>query len=233
MTESASNSFIPKRNPGTKPRQTRTRNVFVLSAISYALFVSAPLASAGVFIYKLQAEKNASAAIKELDTAIATFNEGDFKRVIEYEERLNRSEFLVNSNVSMSSLLKILSDATAKTVQFKDLEISRVDNKTVVVKAGVRTSSLDGVLFQRGQYKATTKITDTQLNQIVLGTAKDTTKDAAVSKNDVSLSAEFKFSSDQISYTPLTVDTVPLVVNSVTEETSSVASSSETKQTTL
>ena len=67
--------------------------MFILSAISYALFISAPLASAGVFIYKLQAEKNATTAIKALDEAIATFDEVDFKRVIEYEERLSRSEF--------------------------------------------------------------------------------------------------------------------------------------------
>lgn len=207
MSESVSNSFIPKRNPGTKPRQVRTRNVFILSAISYALFISAPLASAGVFIYKLQAEKNATTAIKALDEAIATFDEADFKRVIEYEERLNRAEFLVDSHISMSSLLRILSDATAQTVQFKDLEIERADKDTVKVKAAIRTSSLDGVLFQRGQYKATTKIADTNLNKITFGTVETTAKDAVTSAGDntVSLTAEFTFTADEIRYTPLSV----------------------------
>lgn len=211
MSESVSNSFIPKRNPGTKPRQARTRNVFILSAISYALFVSAPLASAGVFIYKLQAEKNASAAIKNLDEAIATFNEGDFKRVIEYEERLNRAEFLVNSNISVSTLLKILSESTAQTIQFKDLEISRTADDIVMVKAGLKTSSLDGVLFQRGQYNVTQKIADTKLNQITLGTVKGVTKEVDQDSNDVSLTAEFTFSADEIRYTPLSVNSAPVV----------------------
>lgn len=206
MSESVSNSFIPKRNPGTKPRQARTRNVFILSAISYALFISAPLASAGIFIYKLQAEKNATAAIKALDEAIATFDDTDFKRVIEYEERLNRTEFLVDSHVSITALLRILSNATAQTIQFKDLEISRLSDSVVTVKAGMRTSALDGVLFQRGQYKATSKIADTKLDKIILGNTADG-KDI-VNSNEVSLSAEFEFTADDIRYTPLSVTTI-------------------------
>ena len=203
MIESASNSFIPKRNPGTKPRQARTRNVFILSIVSYALFVSAPLASAGVFIYKLQAEKNATAAISELDAAIVTFNEDDFKRVIEYEERLKRVEFLVGSHVSISSLLQILNDATAQTVQFKDLEINRVDDTNVVVKAALRTSALDGVLFQRGQYKATPEIKTTQLSQIKFSAPQNDVGGVISSTNEVNLLAEFSFTADEIKYVPL------------------------------
>lgn len=215
MPPSASSSFIPKRNPGTKPRQTRTRNVFVLSIISYALFVSAPLASAGVFIYKLQAEKNSNSAIKELDEAIATFNDGDFKRVIAYEQRLNQAEYLVENNVSMASLIRILSNSTLKTIQFTNLEISRETSDTVVVKAKLLTSALDGVLFQREQYKLAPEISDTVFNELILTSVtsdeKDSSKISQTSK-EVALTAEFKFLADEIRYTPLSIS------NQVTEE---------------
>jgi len=159
----------------------------------------------GVYIYKLQAEKNATAAIKELDQAIATFKDGDFKRVLEYDERLNRTQFLIDNHISISSLIKILSAATAQTVQFKTLEISRTDTKTVEVKGALKTSSLDGVLFQRGLYKATTKIADTAFKQIVLVAPAAAAEKITDLKNEVELTAEFNFSAGEILYTPLSL----------------------------
>ena len=87
MPPSQASSFIPKRNPGTKPKSVRRYNFFLLSVISYSLFVAAPLASAALFIYQISAEAKFAAAVKNLEEQIQTFNEDDLARVVEFDER--------------------------------------------------------------------------------------------------------------------------------------------------
>jgi len=201
-----------------------------LSIISYSLFIAAPLASAGVFIYKLQAEKSASKAITALDIAIKDFNDKDFKRLIDFEKRLSLSGNLVESHVSITALLQVLSGATAENIQFKNLTLKRENKDTVSVVADIVTPTLDSVLFQRGEYKATTKISDTQFVDVTLSTGVDDTDSKAAVKNEVRLKATFAFNGSDIIYTPLTDSSVGTM--SATSSLNAATSSTETSQTT-
>ncbi len=216
MPPSTSGSFIPKRNPSAQNRAPRQKNFFILSIVSYSLFIAAPLASAGVFIYQLQVQKNFAAVVKSLDTAITSFNETDYDRVITFTRRLTATTELIGGHVSVTSLLNTLAAATANTVQFKNLELVRKDAKIIALKADLLTPALDGALYQRGQYDANTIIDTAAFSEVKLLPA---TTDAA--SGSVILKAEFSFSADDVMYKPVNFTTT-------TESSSSSAATAST-----
>jgi hypothetical protein len=214
MPPASSSSFIPKRNPGVKPKRPQVKSVFMLSVVSYALFIAAPLASVGVFIYQLQSQKNSIETLEVLNQAIDSFNVPDYNRLLEFNDRLIATSALVDSHVSVATIFEILSKSTAATVQFESLELARTDVNTVLVKADLRTSALDGALFQRGQYDAESLIGTTEFTDVVFATTEPGTglqTSDQVSAKTVGLKAEFNFSATDIKYTPQSAFVLPPV----------------------
>lgn len=217
MPPSPSGSFIPKRSTGSKPHGVRRYNFFILPIISYTMFIAAPLASAALFIYQIRVDSQFKTAVAGLEEQIDGFKTLDSDRVIEFDDRLQLTKQLVSSHVSLISLLTILENATAETVQFKNLSIARKDDKSVSVKGSLVTSALDGALFQRVTYTAATLITESELSNVALvtgGISAAKTDTATVpaapvglAKSSVTLNAEFTFSADKILYAPLGVPT--------------------------
>jgi ABC-type multidrug transport system fused ATPase/permease subunit len=212
MPPASSSSFIPKRNPGVKPKRPQVKSVFMLSVVSYALFIAAPLASVGVFIYQLQSQKNSIETLEVLNQAIDSFNVPDYNRLLEFNDRLIATSALVDSHVSIATLFEILSKSTAATVQFESLELTRTDVNTIQVNAALRTSALDGALFQRGQYDAESLIGTTEFKDVVFSSTEPGTgiqTSDQVSPKTVGLKAEFNFSATDIQYTPQSAFALP------------------------
>lgn len=211
MPPASSNSFIPKRNTTNKPLQGVRRNFFVMSMVSYALFVAAPLASIAIFIYDRHTVIQFNQAVKSLDDAISTFNEPDYLRVTQFDDQLNLANKLLASHVSVFSLLKILESATAETVQFKDIAITRTNLDTLTVEANMRTGSFDGVLFQRAEYNTNESIKTSELSEVALVTdVAEGESDSAV--RDVEFKASFTFAATDVLYLPLTTIAAPTEV---------------------
>ena len=233
MPPSSSGSFIPKRNPSNKPFQGSHRNFFVMSMISYALFVAAPLASIAVFIYDRHTVTQFNRAVAELDTQISTFNEADFVRVADFDNRLQLANKLIASHVSIVSLLSILESTTAETVQFNNIEITRVDENAVSVEALLRTSELDGALFQRASYNAKDGIAKSEFSEVAFIAPESDSTAVVTGSKYIGLKANLTFNTSDILYRPLTALAAPVSVEPVIEVlrgTSSepVASTSET-----
>lgn len=231
MSEIPSSSFIPKRKSIDNVRQVRHRNIYILSIIIYALFIAAPLASATVFIYQKYTENVFQQNVINLDSAIKDFKEADMLRVVEFNERLKFSNQLLNSHVSLVSLLNLLEGATTKTVQFNSLKITQSDQVSLLVEAELGTDSFDNVLFQRGQYKNNQSITSTNFSNLIFTPITidmdNTTK--GQDKRLIQLSAQFIFDKDVILYTPniINLPSTQQDTNSTTtpEETSNQVSS--------
>ncbi len=226
MPPSTSGSFIPKRNPGAPVRAPRQKNFFVLSIVSYSLFIAAPLASAGVFIYHLQVQKNFAEVVKNLDTAITSFNQSDYDRVISFNRRLLAVNELVAGHVSITTLLNTLGAATANTVQFKNLELTRTDAEKIAIKADLLTPALDGALYQRGQYDANTIIDTAAFSEVKLIPAS-----AEAAGGEVELKAEFSFSAGDVLYAPLNFTTT--VESPAGEAAGNVSTSSDSNTSTI
>ena len=230
MPESPSSSFIPKRGPGKKPASARTGNFVLFSVLSYALFVSAPLASAGVFIYERHTENQFNKAVVALDQAIISFNEEDLKRVTEFNERLIISKSLLDTHASIVTLLRTIENSTAQTVKFKTIDITRKNKSTLAVTGVLSTTNFDGVLFQRTSYVASDIINNPLFTDVKLTQPKvEDTKTNVVTKKTVELKVSFDFAVSDIVYTPAAVEvTAPsngsstVEVSAVTRETSAV-----------
>lgn len=232
MPPSPASSFIPKRNPGNRPQTVRRYNFFLLPIISYALFMASLLGSAALFIYQISVNKHFNDAVTNLDTQITSFNDADLDRVVEFDDRLELSSKLLSTHVSIPTLLAIIENATANTVQFKNLNITRKNDTTLTVDGVLVTSALDGVLFQKSTFSANTLIASSSLTGVTINPAKATSESSAGGEETVTLKAEFTFLADKVLYTP--IGTTPAAVEG-TQTMDSVATttvSSTTNQTT-
>jgi hypothetical protein len=215
MPPAPASSFIPKRNSGQKPKQARVKSVFLLSIISYSLFIAAPLASAGVFIYKLQVDKSAAATLEEVARPLAVFNESDYLRLLDFNDPLSAANALNGSHISIASALDILAKSTAETVQFNKIEFERTSTNLLTVNAELETSAFDGALFQRGQYAAEDSIESSQFEDVTLvstevatGEVQSSSQPVTAGLKTVTLAAEFTFTADTIAYNPQTTTVV-------------------------
>lgn len=205
MPESPSSSFIPKRGPGKKPTSVRKSNFVLISIVSYALFVSAPLASAAVFIYERHTENQFNTAVVALDQAIVNFKEEDLKRVTDFNERLSLSKSLLSAHASISTLLTAIENSTAQTVRFKGIDITRKDKATLEVNGILTTANFDGALFQRSTYTAADIISNPLFTDIKLTQTKaEDSKVSSVSDKSVEFKVAFDFAVSDVSYKPLT-----------------------------
>jgi hypothetical protein len=215
MPESPSSSFIPKRGIGKKPTVVRKSNFVLLSIISYALFVSAPLASAAVFIYERHTQNQFNKAVVNLDQAIENFKEEDLKRVNEFSERLSITKNLLGSHVSINNLLKKIETATAQTVVFRSLDITRVDKSTLSVTGLLSTEKFDGALFQRSSYNSEEIIKNPLFTDVKLVMpVQDAETVTSANKKNVEFKAAFTIAASDVAYTPLSqiVDGVPATI---------------------
>ena len=151
-----SSSFIPKRTTGTKIRQKRTRNFFLLSIVSYACLIAAPTASAAVYVYQMYTERQFDKIVTQLDEAIGVFSEAEMARVLEFDRRLKMAEHLVDTHVSIVKALTSLEQTTVRNAGFRSLTIKRLDEDTVAVEGKLLVNNFDTALFQRGAYNAET-----------------------------------------------------------------------------
>jgi hypothetical protein len=206
MPESSSSSFIPKRGATQKLRQAPRRyNIFVLSIISYALFVAAPVASAAVYVYQMYSERQVTLAAEALQSEIASFGAAKFESVLEFDRRLVAAEALLDSHVSIHKVLTILERATAQSIGVGTLTLERTDMNTVTVTGDLTTDSFNAALFQRGTYSGENQIASTTLEGVNFTPASSEVEDAELAGADeVSFSATFVFALDEISYTPQT-----------------------------
>jgi len=203
MPPSTASSFIPKRNPVNRPKSVRRYNFVIIPILSYALFMASIIASGALFIYQIRVHAQLASAVRNLEEQIGNFNDTDLNRVIDFDQRLELANKMVASHVSLGSILSILETVTAETVQFKNLKIDRKDDHTLTVNAALVTSSLDGALFQRATYAASSLITSTKLSGISLVPGGVASDGKTTTKGSVGFSAEFTFSTDKILYKPL------------------------------
>ena len=200
MSEITSSSFIPKRKANGLSKPVGHRNIFILSIVSYALFIAAPVAAATVFIYQKYTDKNFQQNVINLDTAIKSFNEADMLRVLDFHERLKFSNQIFNSQVSLSSLLNILEQSTVKTVKFNSLKISQAEAGSLLAEAELSADSFDAVIFQRSQYENNQSLASSSFTNLIFTPPNsETTKDSKATDNKpIKLTTKFVFTKDNI-----------------------------------
>jgi hypothetical protein len=231
MADLSNSSFIPKQNPVKNTRRAASRQVYILTLVSYLLIISALMAAVGVFAYDRYTQSVLASEIESLNKEIADFNAEDMERVVDLNERLQAATTLLDMNVSLRSVLAIIEDATIDTVQFESLKFTRVGASDIKLDATIITDSFDSVLFQRQMYEGAKKLSTVTLEDVQI-TLESDEEGGGKPKNSVSFTALFSVNpsealyvpdelrSLQASSTPAT-STVPALVSSSSQATAS------------
>ncbi len=200
----SSSSFIPKRTAGTKVRQKRTRNFFLLSIISYACLIAAPTASAAVFVYQIYTERQFDQVVTNLDDAISSFSEAEMARVLEFSARLEAAKQLVNNHVSLVKALESLEQSTVSEVGFTSLGFERNGDGSIRVAANILATNFDAALFQRGAYNdQNVPIANATLSDISFIPPTE-----AGAGERVDMTGVFDFTVSDIQFTPVSISDV-------------------------
>lgn len=149
MPDAPSPSFIPKRNPSQPSKTKAPRRVYLFSYVAYILIFGAVVSAGAVFVYKLKMEATVLERQRELTTQVDSFSTADLERVKEFERRLAYATARMNNHYSMARLLTSIESMTAATVQFKEVEVEREGDSTMVLSGHVLTDSLNSAIFQR------------------------------------------------------------------------------------
>jgi hypothetical protein len=221
MADLSNTSFIPKQNPAKIKRRTATRQVYFLTLASYVLIIAALIASAAVFLYERYSKNTLAEEITGLNADVANFKQSDMDMVTELSERLQATEEVVESNVSIPAVLSVLELSTIASMQFKDTTIKRKDSTTIVLEASIITDSFDSVLFQREIYKRASTLAGVTLTDVAINLAPSAEGVAESNSGArVALKATFNVPANTVLYAPTTSVTPTFIVpNSTTTAT--------------
>lgn len=203
MPDSQNASFIPKQNPLKARRRIVSKQIYLLSILSYVLISVSLVASAGVFFYKYQTDKVLANEKKDLSEAVAKFKQDDMDSVILLDERLEAIKTLVSDNLSFRTVLKIIEDSTIDTVRFLGLTIDRDDDNIITLAADIQTDSFDSVLFQRNIYEQASTISSIEVKDVQITLAPESAADSTVVTGPrISLAAVFSVDQGTVPYVP-------------------------------
>ena len=172
MADAPQNSFIPKRGPTKQIKRVVTKNVYLLTILSYVAFFSVLLASAGTFGYERFTTSQLNQALTNFNNETASFDEAAFQRLIQLESQLRQLQVALNSQLSFAAILGYLEQSTIASTRVTALELTRdtadvggnqgampaASGGLVAVTASIGTDSLDSVIFQRDTYVAASDV---------------------------------------------------------------------------
>lgn len=149
MTNPQGVSFIPKQNGGGRSRKKSVRKVYVLAYISFVLFLGTLLAAGGTWFYTNSIKSDLVAQQQKLNEERERFSPADIERLKELENRLNEAASMLDSHVSVRTLLEAIERITLEPVQVISVAAAREND---VLAIDIEAKTLEGfndVLFQR------------------------------------------------------------------------------------
>lgn len=173
MPNSPSTSFIPKQGPVKSARKTATRQIHLLSIISYVLFTATIVTVIGLFLFNRHVDSLLRAEVETLNSAIVNFSDADMERVKEFNIRLLQTRERLSNSVSVVSLLESLEGATAKNVMIEDFKLKRETDDQIVLAVKVKTDSFDSSLFQRGVFERNEVIDTVSIEELGIADTVD------------------------------------------------------------
>lgn len=201
MADLLSNSFIPKRGPVKRNRETASRQVYFFTIISYVLMFATLLAAGSVYLYAKYIDRQLENEVAALNSEINSFSEADMQQVIEFDRRLSQAHNRLNNSVSIVSVFDALEAATIDTVKIVSLDLNREKDEKFILSASIETDSFDSTIFQRGVYKRN-QIIDSVLISGVQSASKESDSDgkSASSRPLITFTAELEVPLSAVPY---------------------------------
>lgn len=148
--ESSGSSFIPKRPTQVRASSKGLRKVYVLSYVSYLLFIAAIIAVGGVSIYKFTLNNNLNGLRAQLVEESEAFNQSELERIKKFVARIDVATSLINQHVSVLTIFDALEKTVAEPVALTSFSYDREeDMDSPVVTLEASTEKFDSVIFQQ------------------------------------------------------------------------------------
>lgn len=206
-SNSNSNSFIPKRGSGTRPRRGASRQMYLFTLISYVVFFATMIAAIGVFLYDRYVDGQLVKEVAALNTEMDRFREADMNKVQAFNARLTQTYARLDKNVSLSTIFTALESSTAQTVKLSQLNLTRESDERFVLKAEIETDTFDSSIFQRELLKSNDLIAATVIDGITISTGQavqgeSASEETVAAEPGVSFTAELVVPISSVPFTP-------------------------------
>ncbi|HEY0964800.1 MAG TPA: hypothetical protein VGE31_03310 [Candidatus Paceibacterota bacterium] len=178
MATAPNTSFIPKRGPVKRARQTASRQVHLFTIFSYVLFTATLVATVAVFFYHRYIEGLRTQEIEALNIAVTSFNDVEMKRVLEFDSRLRQADSRLKHSVSVASIFDALEVATVQSVRLNNVSIERDSDSQFNIEAEVQAASFDSSLFQRGIFERNPIVESIGVNELEIVSRDDVVEGA-------------------------------------------------------
>lgn len=149
MDVTPSGSFIPKRNSQPKPSVRSNKRIYLFSYLSYIVFFGTLLSVIGIYLLNQQAERKLEDSIVAVEQARTSFNQEQISAIVDFEERLNVAQELINTQLSVSELLGLLEGVVLRSVQLNTFSYTKNDAGGPLMSVSAVADDFDSVLFQR------------------------------------------------------------------------------------
>lgn len=203
------NSFIPKRGPVSRPRRVASRQVYLITVISYVLFSASLVAAVGVFLYDRYIDQQLENEVVALNAEIERFREADLETVRTFNSRIESTKERVNAAASLPAIFTILENTTAETAQIESLAIERLNDSVFSVQATIRTNNFDSSLLQREFYEQENTIDGLALRNVTIVTDGDADAENEA-ESSITFEADLAVPASSI---PLTADLLSVPAN--------------------
>ena len=185
-SSNTSTSFIPKHTQNKGERRNSPRQLFLGTLLVRILFFATLVSAIGLYFYVNKLNTELNEAIGSFKSVISTYDaeQDDVDMVTSIDKRLAQANIRFRNNVSLNALILAIQKATLSTVQFKNLEISRVSDSTIELSAGLRTDGFDSVIFQRELLSQSDELKNVEVSDVSIQYANASEDDSPSVEDD-------------------------------------------------
>lgn len=142
-------SFIPKAPTKAKSDGPRSRKIYILTYVSFAVFFGALLASGIAFVWGMQAQGELNVQQNRLDQEFMAFDEAGLAEITELDRRMQAAALLLDENVSAVSILSALELTTVSSVEVISVVLNKELNNTYLLEVKATAPEFNSVRYQR------------------------------------------------------------------------------------
>lgn len=160
-------SFIPKK-PITPATARPTSTVSLFSLLATVLFIVVLALSAGVFFYQNKLQKDIAVDKTSLDRAKGAFEPEVINQIIRLDTRIESAKTILASHLAVTPIFNLLSNATLKTVRFRDFSFSYIAPDKISINMKGQATGYSAVALESDTLNTQKALKNTMLSEMAL-----------------------------------------------------------------
>lgn len=165
MAQQINASFIPKKEVRARAPRVRSVGANLFLLIGVIVFLTALLASLGVFLWGEQLDAQNSRSLQSLTDSREDFAIATIQEFIEVNSRLESAESILDNHINVTEIFDILEQDTLQDIYLSNFSFD-TQGSEVVISARGYAPTYAHVALQADQYSANNLINDLILSGV-------------------------------------------------------------------